>query len=414
MPDAQSAPADTRHAQVDLKDTTLVLSNDAQWHTAQVNQYPTWFEARGYCGLDDFIERRRPFFDPAAPWNAANGKRTQLTWALVPRSDPDTENILCGCETYVRPAIYLPPGASEPVDCISYGVACVYTNAAHRGYGYARHMMRLLHYILAPPATLPPFPSAWGAPPAIPQGMQNAAFSVLYSGVGEEFYAKCTKGEHEPGYIRENLVIRQWNIKPSCGLHDQEGWTWLRRADLPAWEKEASRRIRRDLCKEGDERKIRLAILPDPGCFEVHAVRYEVIPGARPEATNGLVLAEVDGERPFFTYSIKPGPRKKWSAKEESSPEVETTAAPDVETSTRPYDPHACDRIVIMHATPGVPWHAVVAAATREGVTRIEAWQGYGWDEEAGGAVRLPEENLPCLAVYGWRDDEVEWEFDEK
>jgi hypothetical protein len=88
-----------KHAQIDLKDTTLVLSNDAQWHTAQVNQYPTWFSSRGYQGFDDFIERRRPFFDPDARWNSADGKRTQLTWALVPRSDPDIANILCGCET---------------------------------------------------------------------------------------------------------------------------------------------------------------------------------------------------------------------------------------------------------------------------------------------------------------------------
>lgn len=101
MADIQPSPTpvETRHARIDLADTTLVLSDDAQWHTAQVNQYPTWFEPRGYSNFDDFIERRRPFFDPAGPWNASDGKRTQLTWALVPRGDPGTANILCGCET---------------------------------------------------------------------------------------------------------------------------------------------------------------------------------------------------------------------------------------------------------------------------------------------------------------------------
>lgn len=166
--------------------------------------------------------------------------------------------------SYLRPGVYLPPDRSDPVDCTSYGISCVYTNAAHRGNGYARHMLRLLHYILAPPSTLPPFPSAWGAPPVIPPGMQDAAFSVLYSGVGEEFYAKCTKGESEPGWIREKLAVRQWNIEPSIKEGDEEGWTWMRRADLPAWEKEGARRIRRDLATVGDRDKTRFAILPDP------------------------------------------------------------------------------------------------------------------------------------------------------
>ncbi|GMK53807.1 hypothetical protein CspeluHIS016_0103930 [Cutaneotrichosporon spelunceum] len=386
---------EARYPPVRLEDTTLVLSNDAQWHTAQVNQYPTWFEPRGYKDFDDFIQRRRPFFDTNASWNSADGKRTFMTWALVPRDDLGTANILCGCETYLRPGVYLAPGMSEPIDCPSYGVSCVYTNAAHRGNGYARHMMRLVHYILAPPDTLPPFPPAWGAPPAIPPDMQDAVFSVLYSGVGKEFYAKCTKGEREPGWMPEELFVRQWNIQPLVEEPDSEGWMWLKRDDLPTWEQEASRRIRRDLAREGDKSKTRLAILPDPGCFDVHAVRYEVIPGARPDATYGLVLPEVDGERPFFTYSLKPGARNK-----DCRPET--------------YNAHDQPRLVVMHATPGVPWYAVVAAATREGVNRIEAWQGYGWDEEAGGAVMLPEENQPCLAVYGMRDDEVEWEFDEK
>ncbi|BEI82893.1 hypothetical protein CcaverHIS002_0307610 [Cutaneotrichosporon cavernicola] len=408
MPDVQPSRdvVDTRHSSVNLEDTTLVLSSDAQWHTAQVNQYPTWFEARGYRDFDDFIERRRLFFDRTARWNATDGKPTFLTWALVPRSDPGTGNILCGCETYLRPGVYLPPGSSEPIDCTSYGIACVYTNAAHRGNGYARHMMRLLHYILAPADTLPPFPLTWGKPPVIPSGMQDAVFSVLYSGVGKEFYAKCTKGENEPGWMPEELIVRQWNVQQPATEPDLEGWTWLHRDELPAWEQEASHRIRRDLINKGDKNKTRLAILPDPGCFGVHAVRYEVIPGARPEAAYGLVLPEVDGERPFFTYSVKPGARRK--------PEELRDSETEPQDSPEAYNAHDRARLVVMYSTPGVPWYAVVAAATREGVNRIEAWQGYGWDEEAGGAVMLPEENQPCLAVYGVTDNDVEWEFDEK
>lgn len=127
------------------------------------------------------------------------------------------------------------------------------------------------------------------------------------------------------------------------------------------------------------------------GCFEVHAVRYEVIPGARPTATYGLVLPPQSGERPFFTYNCK---------------------AYDNEDRT------CAARMVIMHATPGVPWRAVVAAARREGVSRVEMWggDGYGWwDAEAGGPTMLPEEAMACIAQYGFGgDDKIEWEFDEK
>lgn len=169
--------------------------------------------------------------------------------------------------SYQRPGIYLPPGETTPVDCVSYGIACVYTNPAHRGNGYARHMLRLLHYLLAPASTLPPFPAAWGAPPAVPRGLglQDAAFSVLYSGVGDQFYAKCTKGETEPGWICETMAVRQWNIPDSeTAAEEEEGWTWLDRESLKEWEMEASRRIRRDIASTGDKSKTRLAILPDP------------------------------------------------------------------------------------------------------------------------------------------------------
>lgn len=84
---------------VDLADTTLVLANPSQWCTAQENQFPTWFQPRGYKDVDDFIEWRRPFFDANARWNGSDGKRTHLTWSLVPRGNTDTADILCGCET---------------------------------------------------------------------------------------------------------------------------------------------------------------------------------------------------------------------------------------------------------------------------------------------------------------------------
>lgn len=129
-------------------------------------------------------------------------------------------------------------------------------------------MLRLLHYLIAPTSSLPPFPGAWGAPPVVPQGLglQDAAFSVLYSGVGDQFYAKCTKGEHEPGWVCENAPLRQWNLREDdlASAEEEDGWTWLSKEGLREWEVEAARRIRRDITTYGDRSKTRMAVLPDP------------------------------------------------------------------------------------------------------------------------------------------------------
>ncbi|KAM5533895.1 hypothetical protein V8D89_012435, partial [Ganoderma adspersum] len=82
---------------------------------------------------------------------------------------------------------------SEIQKVTAYGVASVFTPSRNRGKGYARHMMRLLHWVLAPRSALPPtFPNQWGVAPDEKMlqsaGVANAQFSVLYSDIGSEFY----------------------------------------------------------------------------------------------------------------------------------------------------------------------------------------------------------------------------------
>lgn len=94
-----------------------------------------------------------------------------------------------------------------------YGIASVFTPPEKRKKGYAQHMMRLLHWVLAPRSALPPFPEAWGAPPDVPAelGVQNAQFSVLYSDVGKEFYRACGPTA-EPGYgwLTRGAIESSW------------------------------------------------------------------------------------------------------------------------------------------------------------------------------------------------------------
>ncbi|KAI0777766.1 hypothetical protein BD413DRAFT_519434 [Trametes elegans] len=100
-------------------------------------------------------------------------------------------------------------GAPAVREVVAYGVACVMTPAEKRGKGYASHMLRLLHWALAPPSALPSaFPAEWGARPDPAMlhaaGVANAQFSILYSSVGRDFY--CSAGT-TPG-ARDGWVIK--------------------------------------------------------------------------------------------------------------------------------------------------------------------------------------------------------------
>lgn len=145
---------------------------------------------------------------------------------------------------------------------MTYGIAAVFTPGEHRRKGYANHLLKLLHYILAPEAHLPPFPpAAWGAPPAPALQLGDAEFSVLYSGIGRDFYAKCTKGEDEEGWVAQRMTCRTWTV-PAEGETEVEGGQWVLRADLAKVEEEMGKRMRRDISSTGDKTKTRVAILP--------------------------------------------------------------------------------------------------------------------------------------------------------
>ncbi|KAJ1307889.1 hypothetical protein OPQ81_001968 [Rhizoctonia solani] len=125
-------------------------------------QWAKWYDLEGYLGRLEYLESLD---------HASNGRF--VTWILVPLDDPETLDILSTCQTYKRDVLVIPAGKTTATQDIGYAIASVFTPAKHRGKGYAARMMSLLHFAIARPEGVPPFPEGWvawghitpGAPP---------------------------------------------------------------------------------------------------------------------------------------------------------------------------------------------------------------------------------------------------------
>ncbi|KLO13256.1 hypothetical protein SCHPADRAFT_828329 [Schizopora paradoxa] len=166
--------------------------------------YPQW--GRGLT--EEQYRARDSQMDPME--HAAEGKL--VTWVLAPRESPTTLDFKCSCETYRRKGLVKRPGSSTVEEVFGYGIASVFTPPQNRGQGYARHMMRLLHWVLAPRNEFPAFPETWGAPPPLYPGCGDASFSALYSDVGDEFYRHAGPDETSEGWIVRDPKGTIWDV----------------------------------------------------------------------------------------------------------------------------------------------------------------------------------------------------------
>jgi len=189
-----------------------------------------------------------------------SGPVTDEFRGLVPRIIPGTTDLLAHCETFRRLSVIKDDGG-QVREVVSYGIASVYTPDAHRGKSYARQLLQLIHYIIAPEAQLPPFPSLWGPKPDF--GPKDAQFSILFSGIGDKYYASCRQGEGESskaGWIRQPITSRTWDVtSDNAGITSEEGWKWLGQDDLSHLEQQTAERMKQDLAGEGQPS---FAVLP--------------------------------------------------------------------------------------------------------------------------------------------------------
>ncbi|KAI0341447.1 hypothetical protein BDW22DRAFT_304564 [Trametopsis cervina] len=186
-----------------LSALTLVEATPEQEVDACKRTHVQW--SRG-MGMKEYIERDRIMSQQE---HSSEGK--WKTWVLVPRDNPTTLDFMCSCETFRRKGVMSKPGDTHTRQVICYGVASVFTPASKRGHGYASHMMRLLHWVLAPHFALPDFPAEWGSPP--PNGPHDAQFSVLYSDVGSDFYHNCgPKLGEKSGWTATGAISTSWAV----------------------------------------------------------------------------------------------------------------------------------------------------------------------------------------------------------
>ncbi|KAH0582713.1 hypothetical protein H2248_010633 [Termitomyces sp. 'cryptogamus'] len=154
---------------------------------------------------------------------------------------------------------------AKPKRVICYAIASVFTPLRFRGKGYASHMMRLLHWVIADVSLLPAIsPREWGAPPHRVAHAGDGLFSALWSDVGAEFYRRCGPTKDSDGWITRAPFSTIWDVKQESSSIDTSGWTLLDETGvMKLWEDDAEN-ISRTL-SPADNFQVSFSYLPHKG-----------------------------------------------------------------------------------------------------------------------------------------------------
>ncbi|KIO34684.1 hypothetical protein M407DRAFT_16646 [Tulasnella calospora MUT 4182] len=320
-----------------------------------------------------------------------------FTWVLVPRDEPDTLAFLSSCETYRRNIIV--KNDSGVKETAGYGIASVFTRPDFRGKGYASHMMRLLHWVLAPHELLPHFPHGiWGSPPS--QALGDAAVSVLYSDVGG-FYERCGPTPETPGWIPTAQRSTVWPVRTDNVVFRPTSVRWLDEDSLTPLLHQDDRLVTNELALSSNTEP-RFTFLPGDDQVEFQIKRYL------------LSLGDSEIKSPkSFGVSVPEPPSQAADSKSDGEQEPESQLAFAVWTFELKPQP---SRLIIcrLRATPeSFPpiLDAALSEARKVGVEIMEVWNLPSEFEEmvdqTGGKTFEREDHWPCMAWYGV-DDKLE------
>ncbi|KAG6832995.1 hypothetical protein H0H87_012581 [Tephrocybe sp. NHM501043] len=166
---------------------------------------------------------------------------------------------------------------AKPKTVTCYGVASVFTPARFRGKGYAAHMMRLLHWVLADASLLPAeFPNEWGAPPARVMNAGDGLFSALWSDVGPEFYKRCGPTKDIEGWVVRAPFSTIWDITDLDNGLSSEDWTMLDEDRASKLWADDAHNIAHTLLP-AENYQISFAFLPHKGVAQFHPSRSQEI-----------------------------------------------------------------------------------------------------------------------------------------
>ncbi|KAJ6498014.1 hypothetical protein C8R47DRAFT_1175681 [Mycena vitilis] len=316
-----------------------------------------------------------------------------ITWVLAPRQDPQTLDFKCACETFKRTGVIVDPTKARGANTVTcYAIASVFTPPEKRGNGFARHMMSLLHWVLADEALLPPanFPAAWGTPPLKVDGTRDGQFSALWSDVGSDFYRGCAASPGiSEGWVVQGTTTTIWDVDARYTSNDILDWSWLDDSGVSKlWEEDAER-MRSDMEKS---ESTSFAYLPSNGVasfqhrrLELYLQRLET-----PPQTWGVTSPD---HFVYATWMIDPRP-----------------PTPCTLTVTRiRADPQRFGELV----------GKILEVARKYNVKRVEMWnlplelQLLG--TEMGAMSHSRSEHLPAFKWYREESEaEVSWAFNER
>ncbi|PPQ76429.1 hypothetical protein CVT24_013327 [Panaeolus cyanescens] len=272
-------------------------------------------------------------------------------------------------------------------------------------------MMRLLHWVLAPQSSLPKdFPDEWGTPPPrYDDRVGDAAFSILYSDIGPEFYQRTgTLPGRNDGWLAQRASTTVWDIssleKGACldATSTETSWRWFTNQDMDnIWELDTQ------------QMKADLSVYP---FTETEDAAFAMHPG------NGVADYQIQRLEVYWT-KVQP-PLLYWGLVHSPSKDADQSPLTTFAAWTVEYRPPTANTLTITRlrateATFKSLMSRVISYAAQHGISKVVIWNLdqslSNLASEMGAQTFDRTENLPSFKWYGAeRGSRVTWAFNEK